>query len=153
MDTVHLHIGEQETVFTVGASREPLAVLPIGTARPGARAFRSSPPDALDLEDAIEGIEDAVMPLARTLPPGARLVTADLLASRIPGAGGGELSRDAVERAFNLLADVAEGRPASHGGEVVQPELAAYVLILREAMHHLGYEAVAFAADGAQGRD
>lgn len=147
--TVHLHIAERETVFTVDGSREPFAVLPIGTARPGGRAFRASPPGALDLEEAIEGIENAVMPLARTLPAGARLVTGDALAQRLPGMVGGELAREAVERAFGLLAEVAEGRPAAHGGEIVEPALAGYVLILREVMHHLGFHVLAAAPPAA----
>lgn len=145
MTTVTLHIGEHETVFTLDAAAAPLAVLPIGSARLGG-ARLSSPPRAIELEHAIEGIENAVMPLARLLPRGARLVTADEALRHLFG-GAGPVRRDDVERAFQLLAEVAEGRPAAHAGLLSTPGTAGYLLILREILHHLAFDAV------ARGRD
>ena len=127
--------------------------LPIGFSRPGA-AFRHEPPDAADLERAIEAVEDIVMPLARRIPAGTALVTADALAHSI-----GALSRDAapssgllaledIEQLFSELAALAQGRPVSQSHLPRGLELAGYLLIVRELMHHVGFHALTLTKPG-----
>ncbi|MES2415760.1 MAG: hypothetical protein V4614_18355 [Pseudomonadota bacterium] len=122
--------------------------LPIGSARPGARSFRNQIPTPLELEEAINGVEDAVMPLARTLPRGSVLVTCDGLARelaallRLPAPGDAELTLQDVEHVFSQLAAVAQGRPLASSGLPADPAFAGYLVILREFMHHLGFERV-----------
>jgi hypothetical protein len=48
------------------------------------------------------------------------------------------LTIDAIEITFNELAALAAGRPAA-GSPFLDPSLCAYLLILPEWMHHLGY--------------
>jgi hypothetical protein len=120
--------------------------LGIGLLQLGRGQFRHQPPSELDLELAIAFVEDAVMPLAKVLPPSTRLVSSDAIASRLlalaqPGQPGDAsvLSLDQVEHVFSQLAAVSLGRPASSSGVPTDGPFVAYVLILREFMHHLGF--------------
>lgn len=142
----HIRIGDVQTQveFTDLATGQPTAVLlAVGTHQLGAGPFRHTPPTPLELEHAIEAVENVVMPLARVLPPGTALHTADahghtLAALAHPGQPTGTaVTIDDVERVFNQLVAVSEGRPAASSGLPPGPAFAAWILILREFMHHL----------------
>ncbi|MCW5652940.1 hypothetical protein [Hydrogenophaga sp.] len=148
--TVLLHIGERETRLSLPG--EAPFVLAIGTLRPGAMPWRQDPPSAPALESAIADVEDQVMPLLRRLPAGADLHSADREAHALlawAGLGNGEgaqtLPIDDVERAFNELAAISLGRPAASSSLPVGGAFTAYVLILRECMHHLGFRTLTVA--------
>jgi hypothetical protein len=115
-------------------------VLPIGTQQVGAGPFRAAPPSAMELESAIADVEDAVMPLAKLLSAGAAFFVSSVVA-RIALAGDA-LTLAQIEDRFNTLAAYSQGRPYSSDDPSIQPEAAALLLILREAMHHLGYGSV-----------
>jgi exopolyphosphatase/pppGpp-phosphohydrolase len=131
------------TEFLRGGVREWM--LDIGTQALGEGPFRREPPAPLELENAIEHVENAVMPLLRQMPPGSQLVTADAAARELHRlvhereAHGALLLIDDIEQVFNQLVAVSLGRPAASAGLPVRAEFAAYVLILRETMHHLGF--------------
>lgn len=129
--------------------------LRIGAAHPG-RPLRRHPPTELELEEGIAAVEDAVMPLARRLAPGTRLVTADAHARGLLPAGPAGprvLTIEAVEAAFNVLAAVASGRPQSASRLPADPAFDGYLLVLREFMHHCGFDSLTVEpADGAPPR-
>jgi hypothetical protein len=144
--TTFLQTEAQQLRLRVAAGPQSFSVtLPIGFLRPGA-AFRHDPPDAADLERAIEAVEDVVMPLARRIPVGTQLVTADVLAHSMralaSGAAGASalLPIEAIERLFNDLAALAQGRPPSQSRLPPGLEFAGYLLIVRELMHHLDFD-------------
>jgi hypothetical protein len=146
---VTLHIGEFQTnVAQAGLAGKDgqETTIGIGFMSPGS-ALSHTPPTSLELEHAIEAVEDVVMPLASTLRHAAELATSDTLAHRIAtlassGGGQGELlSIDVVESLFGDMAAVASGRPAS-GSPFLDSALCGYLLILREFMHHLGFACV-----------
>lgn len=146
--TTFLQIEAQQTQLRVAAGvRSFNVILPIGFLRPGA-AFRREPPDAADLERAIEAVEEVVMPLARRVPAGTTLVTADTLASVIGALARGAapvsspVAIDDIESLFNELAALAQGRPVSQSRLPPGPGLAGYLLIARELMHHVGFTAL-----------
>lgn len=115
-------------------------VLPIGPERLTRQHRFGRPASPLALEAAIETVEDAVMPLAAQLPRPAELwlgAGTGALAAGI-GAAGDVLDIDTVEAAFARLADLALGRPAAQAGVPDDAGFAAALLVLREAMHHLG---------------
>lgn len=56
-----------------------------------------------------------------------------------------ELPLDALERLFNRLASVSEGRPAAHEGLPESAAFAARLLVLRELMHHMPFAAITLA--------
>ena len=138
--------------------------LPLDLQGLAAGTLRSRPPRAGEIEAAIEQVEDAVMPLARHLEPGSRLVLggddvapmADLFA-RPPihgssgidaGAGAlrgseliGPISTAEVEELLERLAARAQGRPVTQDALAADALTAARIVLGREALHHLGFEA------------
>jgi hypothetical protein len=109
-------------------------VLNVGRQNTG---LRQDPPTPLEIETAIAAVEDEIQRVHARIARGARLYTRDaavrelaLDAGVAPGAEMA-LAVEAVEQAFNRLPQRAMGR-----------EKAATLLILRELMHHLGFEAI-----------
>lgn len=104
------------------------------------------PPSPAELERAIDHIEDAVAEAGLAYQVRGDLVTHEPLIIEALGLPNREtrMTRDEVEARFEGLARLALGgpvRPLSQDG-VFSREAAAALLILRELMHHLGYEAV-----------
>jgi hypothetical protein len=115
--------------------------LPVGPAGLAHDCLRHDPPTPVELERAIDLVEDAIGGLDRWPEGARRLVTADTVLLSLPGLDvlGGGLTREEVEALFQRLASRALGLPLPttelpHGREV-----AAALLILRECMHHLGF--------------
>ena len=119
--------------------------LPVGTSEVVA-LFRRDPPTEGELEIAIELIEEAVMPLAKQVPRKAVLVAAsdlarDLVMFSTGSAAGHGASLDAVEGRFEQLALAA--RRGAWSREVhMDSSFAAGLLILREFMHHAGFDRI-----------
>ena len=90
------------------------------------------------------GAEPLDVPLARLLPPRATLVTSNVLAADIAEAGARVaaatvVTLDAVERLFGQLVISAQRR-AWPGEPRLGARAATYLLILRELMHHTGFD-------------
>lgn len=150
---ITLHIGAQETVVTVAAGAAPPLVLslPLGSARTAAAHFRHQPPTEAEIENAIQEVEDVVMPLHRQLAPGSALASADDAVREIAllaGVADGPamvLPVEAMERVFDRLAAVVTGSTATRQGLPAGGEFAAALLILREFMHHLKFASITWA--------
>ncbi|MBX3607635.1 MAG: hypothetical protein KF788_20310 [Piscinibacter sp.] len=118
-------------------------VLPIGPQQLAER-FRD-PPTPTDIEHAIDLIEDAIGGLDRgPLAGQADLETAEPLLFTLPGfeAPAAVLTREAVEALFQRLASRAFGARVASTDLPPGRELAAVLVILRECMHHLGFDRV-----------
>ena len=120
-------------------------LLPISTSDVLA-LFRRDPPTEGELEIAIEWIEGAVMPLAKKVPPGAVLVaTSDLVRELVDLSTGSVASLvaslDAVEARFGQMA-LAARRGAWSREVVMDSSTCAGLLILREFMHHAGFDRI-----------
>lgn len=141
-----LQLGSQRCQLLVGdGDQAPLTLeLPLGTLSLPERLWRHDPPRPAELEAAIAEVEDELMRLVPHLPVGTALHGADpLLHQIVEQAGGGPtLSLEALERLFNRVCAVSEGRPAATEGLPEGPAFAAGVLILREFMHHLAFDAL-----------
>ncbi len=111
-----------------------------------ATLLAGEPPTPLQIEHAIERVEDAVMGARTHLGAGARLATRDAalhaLARHAGVDAGGWLGIDAVEALFNRLAARAAGRPAAQDALPVDAPSAARLLILRELLHHGGLSGI-----------
>ncbi len=147
-------IGELHTRVRVDGGPSPAIDLElgIGLAQMGRGPFVHQPPSELEIESAIEFVEDAVMPLAKVLPPSTKLVTSDAIAPRLltltqraPGPGTAVLTLEQVEHVFGELAAVSLGRPSASGGVPTDAPFVSYVLILREFMHHLAFGQISIA--------
>ena len=118
--------------------------LPIGADALARDVLRHAPPRPLEIERAIEQVEEAVMPARARLPATFQLQTDDArlraLAADAADAAAADapvwLDTDAVERLFNRLVARAEGRPATQDALPVDGPSAARLLIVRELLHH-----------------
>ena len=145
-----LHIGPEHTAVATGQGSEAsgVLVLDIGTQKTARQFFRRSPPTPLEMENAIAAVEDEVVRAVALLAPGSALLCSDAVVREIAvlsGVAPGPLMAmplDAMERVFERLAAVAEGRPAVREGLPQGTDFAAALLILREFMHHLRFAAV-----------
>ncbi len=146
-----IHISEQETrvAAETGSATAMTFALSVGVLRLGPGPFHHEPPSPLELENAIAAVEDAVMPLAKLVPTSTALATGDAGAVRMarfarPGLAAfpAVLSLDEVERQFDDVAAISLGRPAVSAGLPTDGAFVAYVLILREFMHHVGFQSV-----------
>lgn len=137
-----LRLGDHRVTLSSGDGAE--AVIGVGAQDILERCFRHHPPMAVEVERAIDLVEDALS--ASGLAHGARgeLAIADPLLLASLGLTGGivRLSRDAVEARFERLAAAAIGQPGAAAGMTLNAPGAAALLILRECLHHLGYEGV-----------
>lgn len=141
-DFTRLRLAPQGT--TLSAPATPDVLLGVGAVGLSQAVFRHSPPTPAEMERAIDITEDALM--ATGLPHTARgeLVTSDPLLRELPGLRdeGSRLARDDIEALFQRLASVSLGNPGAMGDLPAGGQAAAALLILRECMHHLGYEGV-----------
>lgn len=143
-----LHLGPERTV--VVAPEGTVLALALGTHRTARAFFRRDVPTPLELENAIASVEDEVyrahqryVPLAQAgsaawWSTDAHLVALAELAG-VPRAPTMQLTLDAMERLFQRLAFVSEGRPAASEGLPEQVEFATTLLLLRELMHHMPF--------------
>nr|WP_315187398.1 hypothetical protein [uncultured Albidiferax sp.] len=142
-----LHIGPESTAVAVGSGPQAQAALQLalGARKTAADWFHHNPPTPGELENAIQWVEDEVN-RARALVAGhPALWTTDAWVSdvaQLAGVTGTALSIDAVERLFDLLAALSQGRPAASAGIPNTPAFAATLLVLREFMHHLGFQEI-----------
>jgi hypothetical protein len=147
---LRLHIGERDTTVALqppGAS-EQRWVLPIGLAVLWSAPDRSEGPSPLAIENAIQVVEDELQRLHHHVPAGARLVVMpDGLAplqrgGAIHGLVNETIALAVVEAEYQQLAARSQGAPSARGTGFDQPTGDALVLILRECLHHLGFDAV-----------
>lgn len=145
-ELVVLHIGDEQCGLAVGQAAQPAALytLPMGAQRTAREHFRSDPPSALAMENAIAAVEDVVMPLRPLLARDAVLVSADAelreLASLADVASAAPLlPLEVMESLFDRLTQVILGTPAARMGLPESRYFAARLLILREFMHHMQF--------------
>lgn len=145
-----LHIGADHSTVTVRAEGRPVRriSLALGARRIAAEHFRHQPPTPLEMENAIAAVEDELMRARLQIDPDATWQTSDAdmgtwaALAGVAQAAPRVLSLEAVERQFDLLAALVQGRPASSAGIPGDAGLAATLLILRECMHHLPFGAI-----------
>ncbi len=145
--TVALHIGSEQTEITVRQENGDVtqALLTLGSQLTSLGYFRHTPPTPDEMENAIMAVEDEIMRVRHDIPAHAKLTSTDndiRALARLAGVAENEemqLSADAIERTFDRLALVINGRPASFEGIPDGNDFAATLLILREFMHHLQF--------------
>ncbi len=145
-----LNIGEEETVISVqpqGRKAERLS-LGIGAGKTALAFFHHEPPTPDEVEAAINVVEDEVTRAVPLTKNATALYTLDSAAKQtarlagIAGENGTMLSRENMETVFGRLAALSMGRPVSSDPIPVDARFAAALLILREVMHHLGFDSI-----------
>ena len=143
-DATRLRFEPSRVVLSTSASE---IVLSVGAQSVADTLFRHDPPTGFEVEQAIDAVEDALQASHLRQADRGELVTDDPLMRSLPGLRheGAQLSRDDIEALFQRLASAALGRPDALAGLAGGPQAAA-LLILRECMHHLGFDSVRFVA-------
>lgn len=150
-----LYLGPERTLIVpvdpAGAAPHGAAItLALGTHKTARAFFRRDIPTPLELENAIASVEDEVYLAHRQYAAqgnasgtawwstDAHLVALAELAG-VPRAPAMLLTLEAMERLFQRLAVVSEGRPAASEGLPESVEFATTLLLLRELMHHMPF--------------
>ncbi len=148
---VNLYIGAQHMVVSmVNAAQDhasdetpPYLVLELGFEQIANLHFKRDLPTQLELECAIETVEDQVVRARSFVAPNTWLASSDANLHEVATAAHGHsalptvITLEEVEHTFNRLAALSLGRPASSEGLPPSKLFAATLLILREFMHHL----------------
>ena len=144
-----LHIADEYSFMANGANAEKpdnVWLFEIGTEKTAREFFIHNPPTAGEVENAIQVVEDKVMPLHKLLTIDSNLYTLDACILEIAEVSAFEeseqgtiLSIQDMEHAFTRLAAIISGRPASQDILPTTNAFAATLLILREVMHHLRF--------------
>ena len=118
-----------------------VAVSPLSLAQ---RHWAHESPGLLQLELAIEDVEDALMQTKVRHTSREALATSDALLQHLPGLqqDGAGLTLDQVEALFQGLVAAAPAPRRTAAGEPWSGAQVAALLILRECMHHLGFNEI-----------
>jgi exopolyphosphatase/pppGpp-phosphohydrolase len=145
--TVLKMCGETCTVQRcVGGQTQRSRQFPLGVDLLVRQSLRHEPPKPIELEHAIELVEEAVMPLAAQFAGDTELVLhglGALLIAQSLDVGGTKqfvLKLDEVEALFGRLVSISEGRPTRQETLPGNSRFFAAMLILREFMHHLRFD-------------
>jgi exopolyphosphatase/pppGpp-phosphohydrolase len=118
--------------------------LDLGTHSTARHFFKSDPPAPMELERAIDHIEDELM-RALVWSGGCTTLVTDHPMVRSMAQSAAALSLESVEAQFQRLASGSLGLPSALKGLPPGREAAAALLILRELMHHLKFNQVVVA--------
>jgi exopolyphosphatase/pppGpp-phosphohydrolase len=152
--TTRLDIGDLQTGLVVRNGEVDgarLSVLP-GAQQLADKSFRHEPPRPVELESAIDVVEDQLTAAVGVVPTESSLVLLGPLARQLAQVSGGSergdstVSIETVEGLFQRLASESFGNPAARRGLPAGNIFVAGVLILREFMHHLAFESVTLEA-------
>lgn len=150
---VVVNILENKTVFRVmnGGQNKILQTLDLGYQHIGRKFFRNFPPTVAEVDSAINTVEEAIVPLSRYFKDYAVLYATDVYTElvfrlsfnvRKDPEGYEVLPRVEVENLFTRLSHIINGLPASQDEIPEDVEFAAFLLILREILHHLDFTEV-----------
>lgn len=144
MDTIPFVLTWEAGRLALSGGEGEMAVLALGPDVLAGRHWQQNLPNPLQLERAIDDVEGAIEQSGVVYARRDRLRIAGLFRDLVPQllSPGAELSRDEIEAEFSKLVSAAHRGPGS-GAEVALPgEHAAALLILRELMHHLGFQSL-----------
>ena len=144
---VLLQLLARSTRLDFGAAQT--VTLPVGIDDLAEDVLRHEPPTSGELERAIDVVEDALTGSRLARADRGDLVIADGLLRAVPGLAvpGTRLTREVIEALFQRLASRSLGTPVSDEELPTGRDFAAGLLILRECIHHLGFDGVQITAE------
>jgi len=122
-------------------------ILNVGPDDLATSVFRHAPPTPGELEHAIDIVEEALSAAQCTHADRGDLFTTFPPLLALPGLDKppAVLTRDAVECLFERLTSRSHGMPVASAELPHRQDTAAALLILRECMHHLGFNRIGVA--------
>ncbi len=148
---VAISFGDNSSLIASGNASHPdqISPLTLGLATLSAQCFPGGRVTELTVEQAIAEIEDIVMPWQRRLPHPATLFVSNAAIIEIAEAAGmpkgldqWTLSIASLEQLFNRWVAHLQGRPAGHDDLPITARFSTALLVLRECLHHLKFNAV-----------
>lgn len=145
-----IEIGRERTTLVSGTDDTARGViaLNIGFMKTAKEFFQHNLPTPRKIEEAIAKIEDELARARTIVVNDSMLITTDkvmLEIARTAGIGsvsGPMLSIEVVEQLYQRLTVVTSGASTTQKENDFYAVHAGKILILREAMHHLGYAAI-----------
>ena len=140
-----LHIGDDKTELIYSSNE--LITLPFGDKMIAEKYFKSLPPTEAEIEYAIQEIEDELMIVSsKVIELNSKLFTLDEKINELLAYAGrdGNMSIADLEGLFSRFAAIVTGRPASTDILPLDNIFNAYLLILREILHHLKFENIKY---------
>ena len=146
---VVLHLDDDRFMLAWGTGNEPaqLSLLPLGLQALTHRLLPQGHLSEVAIEQTIAEVEDILMPWHGKLPAFALLFTTDTVVAELACWAGmpakaeaWRLTQETVEHLFNRWVARAQGRPASQDELPITGRFSATLLVLREWLHHLGFE-------------
>ncbi|HEY8010021.1 MAG TPA: hypothetical protein VIE67_03390 [Rudaea sp.] len=157
-DAAVLHLGAERTALTHGGGGDDDEVmLAPGWLIIGRKHLSRTPLHAIDIEQAIDTIEDALMQVPNDVR-GLALSGSDPVLRNIARIAGlndeaSTLPRDVVEKTFERMVAIPLGRPSSQDPMPADMNFVASLLLLREIMHHLGFPSITLSGAASGHRD
>ncbi len=155
---IYLIIGEAQTSFEIFTdSKEDSSksyLVNIGYEDVSNRFFKKFPPTYDEVDYAINYTEELIVPLHNSIDSNMLLYSNDSHLKEVASIAfntytdeNGFLTLPTVEleSVFNRLSDIIKGLPASQDVIPQDNKFAAYMLILREILHHLYFKAIKIA--------
>jgi hypothetical protein len=129
---------------TISHSAGPEVVIAVGVRDIADKLFQHDPPTPLEMEQAIDVVEDALAATDLRQAVRGDLLISDPQLHALLGLQpeGDRVTREETEARFQRLASASLGHAGLLDGLPSGRSAAAALLILRECMHHLGYEGV-----------
>lgn len=145
---IQLHISETNTSLMCVNEVLKSYVLNLGSDLIAKQFFSDFPPSFDEIDGAINFTEEEVSKYQHCFDGESVLCTNDLMSKQIAKLAFNTkkqdncicVSRVEIENVFTRLADIVKGRPSSLDILPDNNEFAAYLLILREIIHHLNFE-------------
>lgn len=143
-DTTVLLLGAVEILVArrLGGAAPTVHRWPLGLDRLCAAWAGPLVPSPLHIEAAIETVERQVMQLPAARGDARRFIAIGESAGAWSSVAGSPVSISTVEGWFDALALASSGRPSALDGLPQSRHDLAALIVLREAMHHLGFDAV-----------
>ena len=147
---IELKISGSFTHFKDVENSSESTSLNIGSQLVSDRFFSDFPPTYDDIDHAINFTEELLAKIQHLYDAESVLYTSDIMSKEIARLAFNtsrersliSLSRIELEHVFNRLADIVKGLPPAQDVLPHNNEFAAYLLILREVMHHLQFDRI-----------
>ena len=145
---IHLTIAENTTHLKAAEEKQPETILTLGDQLIADRFFSEFPLTNDEIDHAINFTEETLAPVEDLFDAESVLYTSDSMAVEIAQLAfnttreGQKISVPVIEleNVFFRLSEIVNGLPASQDVLPDSKQFAAYLLIIREVMHHLGFE-------------
>nr|WP_321357244.1 hypothetical protein [uncultured Draconibacterium sp.] len=145
---IHLTIAGNTTHLKSVEERQSETILELGNLLIADRFFSEFPPTNDEIDHAINFTEETLAPIQDLFEKETDLYTSDSMAAQIAilafntQKSGNQTSVPVIEleNIFYRLSEIVNGLPASQDVLPDSNQFAAYLLIIREIMHHMGFE-------------